>query len=162
MKADKIRTPGEDFGVESATQAIGLSLILVATALATSGATTHRISPKKATAEITSLPEVVTLFARHKLHPDDVDVDSAHRERGDDPEAPDDVGPAPWHVDIYLMVRDGPDMAHGVPWTCFLVNAKTGKIYIRELDLNLTTLTTTHYTYQTLANWRRRMAENPQ
>jgi hypothetical protein len=119
-----------------------LTLLFAASCL---GAPAVSVSEEKALAIVRALPEFAELKQRLG---DDVDIDgpfqitpSPLRQVG--------LGPKAWQVDVYVIVHDDEETAHGTRWAFFRINASSGEIWVDDYDVRCD-----GFVLRSLESWR--------
>lgn len=104
------------------------------------------ISEAKALALIQALPEFSELRQRLK---DDVSIDGPSAFTPD-PLTRVGLGSTAWQIDVYTIVHDDAETAHGVPWAFFRVNGTSGDIWVSYFDFDRG-----DFALRSLQEWRR-------
>lgn len=108
--------------------------------------TAPSVSETKAEAIIRSLPEFIELAGQYK---EDVDIDGPFlytplpAERAA-------LGESAWHIDVFIIVHDDKDMAHGSRWAFFRVNASSGEVWVDDFDFE-----SGEFVLRSLDEWRK-------
>jgi hypothetical protein len=112
------------------------------------------VSEERANAIVRALPEFVKLREEYAARPEDLVVEGARFESAAT-EVSAKIGEKVWCIDVYIIVHDGPDAAHGWPWAFFVVNAYSGAVFIAEPNLIMSSADS--LVYLSLSEWRKQI-----